>query len=117
MKNIFSSLTQSIIILLIFLFLISNPANAYDTNKDDFESHMNNWNQNIKLASEYLDKAEKELKNGDAIQSCIKQKQAAKYGIEATESLIKAFKENGSEGDIKSFETGLEKWKELRDFC
>ena len=117
MRNINSFLTQITIIVLIFLFLTSGPATALDTNKEDFESHMNNWNQNIKLASEYLDKAEKELKNGDAIQSCIKQKQAAKYGIEATESLIKAFKENGSEGDIKSFETGLEKWKELRDFC
>ncbi len=117
MRNIISFLTKTTLIVLILLFLTSVPATASDTNKGDFQSHINNWNEKIKLASDYLNKAEEELKSGDAIQGCIKQKQAANFGIEATESLIKAFKENGSKGDIENFQTGLEKWKELRDFC
>ena len=78
---------------------------------------MDTWNEKIKLASQYLDEAESELKNGDAIQGCIKQKKAAGFGIEATESLIKAFQVNGSQNDIENIKTGLKKGKELRDFC
>ena len=78
---------------------------------------MDTWNEKIKLASQYLEEAENELKNGDAIQGCINQKKAAGFGIEATESLIKAFQANGSQNDIENIKTGLKKWKELRDFC
>ncbi len=76
-----------------------------------------NGYEKIKLASQYLEEAENELKNGDAIQGCINQKKAAGFGIEATESLIKAFQANGSQNDIENIKTGLKKWKELRDFC
>ena len=97
------------------IFLSSET--AFASNNENFRDYMDTWNEKIKLASEYLDQAENELKNGDAIQGCINQKKAAGFGIEASESLIKAFKVNGSQGDIENIETGLKKWKELRDFC
>ncbi len=78
---------------------------------------MNNWNEKIKIASDYLDKAEQSLKEGDEIQGCIKQRKAAEYGIDATNSLIKAFQERDPNYDMSDIETGLAKWKELRDFC
>ena len=101
--------------MIIVIFLSSETALA--SNNKNFRDYMDTWNEKIKLASEYLDQAENELKNGDAIQGCINQKKAAGFGIEATESLIKAFQVNGSQGDIENIETGLKKWKELRDFC
>ena len=101
--------------MIIVIFLSSET--ALSSNNENFRDYMDTWNEKIKLASEYLDQAENELKNGDAIQGCINQKKAAGFGIEATESLIKAFQENGSQGDIENIETGLKKWKELRDFC
>ncbi len=104
-------------LIIMILFISLNSEAAIASSEENFEIHMNSWNQNIKLASQYLDEAEKELKNGDAVQGCIMQKKAASYGIEATESLIKAFKANGSKGDIENFETGLRKWRELEEFC
>ena len=101
--------------MIIVIFLSSET--ALSINNENFSDYMDTWNEKIKLASEYLDQAENELKNGDAIQGCINQKKAAGFGIEASESLIKAFKVNGSQGDIENIETGLKKWKELRDFC
>ncbi len=115
MSSRFSIITNLILCITIVIFLSSEAAIA--SNDEDFKIYMDNWNQKIKLASEFLDKAETELKNGDAIQGCINQKKAARLGIEATESLINAFKVNGSQNDIENIENGLQKWKELRDFC
>ena len=36
---------------------------------------------------------------------------------EATESLIKAMRINGSSDGLENFESGLNKWRELGDFC
>ncbi len=109
---------KTIVLLIILItFFLSNAEPSIANEQGNYENYMNNWNEKIKLASEYLKIAETELKNGDAIQSCVNQKKAAKYGIEASKSLIKAFKENGSKEDIENIEIGLKKWKELRDFC
>jgi len=48
---------------------------------------------------------------------CARQREAASYGIEATESLIKALEANGSKTEIENLQAGLDKWRELRDYC
>ncbi len=116
MKNKFSSFIYKFILLIVLVTFLS-AGTALASSNQDFKKYMDTWNKKIKLASEYLDEAESELKNGDAIQGCIKQKKAAGFGIEATESLIKAFQVSGSQNDIENINTGLKKWKELRDFC
>ncbi len=58
-----------------------------------------------------------DLKDGTRDKVCSRQREAAKYGIEATESLIKAFKINGSKIEMENLQAGLKKWKELRDYC
>ncbi len=103
------------IILILGLILPNDLVLADSSNK--FQYHFDNWNKNIKLASQYLDEAEKELRNGNEAQGCIQQRKAANYGIEATNSLIKAFKESGSTKDLSDIQSGLNKWEELRDFC
>ena len=115
MKTTFYFLSKCLVIIIIVIFI--SAGTAFASSKQDFKNYMDTWNEKIKLASQYLDEAENELKNGDAIQGCIKQKKAAGFGIEATESLIKAFQVNGSQNDIENIKTGLKKWKELRDFC
>ncbi|KGG12533.1 MULTISPECIES: HEPN domain-containing protein [Prochlorococcus] len=83
----------------------------------EFKTYMNSWNENIEKASRYLKEAEAEFKRGDELQGCVKQRQAAKYGIKGTESLIKAFEISESTSDLSNIQSGLDKWKELRDFC
>ncbi len=101
--------------LFLNLLLLITPVNA-DT-MTDFDNYMNIWDEYIELASQYLKDAEFEFKNGEELQGCVKQRQAAKYGIKATESLIKAFEINGSTEDMSSLDSGLAKWRELSDFC
>ncbi len=103
------------IILIVVIFIYSPAVYAYDIEK--YKVQFNSWNKNIKIASDLLDEAEKELKNGNEIQACLKQREAANYGIEATESLIKAFQISGSTDDLTNIRDGLSKWKELKDFC
>tara|TARA_B100000700_G_C14564696_1_gene632744 strand:+ start:361 stop:648 length:288 start_codon:yes stop_codon:yes gene_type:complete len=84
---------------------------------EDFQTHMNEWNEKRVLASQYLLDAEKFLKEGDKAKGCSKQREASQYGIQATESLIKAMKINDSTDGLENFESGLKKWRELGDFC
>ena len=84
---------------------------------NDFNSYMKVWEEKRTLATELLLDAEKALKQGDKTNSCASQRKASKYGIEATESLIKAMKINGSTEELQAFESGLNKWRELGDFC
>ncbi|WP_036892194.1 MULTISPECIES: hypothetical protein [Prochlorococcus] len=104
-----------IAILSLVIFFTPQFANAKPLNK--FDNYMNEWNQKISLASDYLETAEMELKNGDELQGCINQRKAANYGIEATQSLIKAFEISNSTEDLSDIKAGLNKWRELRDSC
>ncbi len=96
-----------------FLFCTLFPVNA-DT---EFEIYLNDFYQKQEQASKILKEIETDLKDGSRERVCARQREAANYGIEATESLIKAFKINGSHTQIENLQSGLNKWKELRDYC
>tara|TARA_B100001029_G_C14960121_1_gene393935 strand:+ start:171 stop:437 length:267 start_codon:yes stop_codon:yes gene_type:complete len=83
----------------------------------EFEIYLNDFYQKQEQASKILKEIETDLKDGSRERVCARQREAANYGIEATESLIKAFKINGSHTQIENLQSGLNKWKELRDYC
>ena len=97
-----------------FLLIISESSYVF---AGDFETYMKVWDEKRGLATEYLMKAEKSLKEGDKTNGCANQRKASQYGIEATQSLIKAMKINGSEDGFEGLASGLNKWRELGDFC
>ena len=101
------------LIVFIFLFSLIQPVNA----ENEYEMYLNDFYQKQDKASEILKGIEIDLKNGSRERVCTRQREAARYGIEATESLIKAFKLNGSKTEIENIQVGLNKWKELRDYC
>ena len=78
---------------------------------------MKDWDEKINLASQFLDKAEQSLKNGDALQACSDQSKASEYGIAGTRSLIKAFEISGTTDDLSNLESGINKWKEIGEYC
>ena len=100
-----------IFFFLLFIALVPVKANT------EFEMYMNDFYQKQEIASKILKEIEIDLKNGNRDSACIRQKKAARYGIQATESLIKAFKSSGSKTEIESLQAGLDKWRELRDYC
>ncbi len=83
----------------------------------EFDMHLSDFYQNQNKASRILREIESDLREGSRDRVCARQKEAAMYGIEATESLIKAHKLKGSKSQIESLKVGLDKWKELRDYC
>ena len=101
------------IIFSIFLFTSPTPVKA----NTEFEMYLNDFYQKQAQASKILKEIESDLKDGSRDKDCSRQREAANYGIEATESLIKAFKISGTQTQIENIQTGLNKWRELRDYC
>jgi len=85
--------------------------------ESEFERYLGDFYQKQEKASKILKEIEIDLKDGSRERVCARQREAASYGIEATESLIKAFKTNGSTIEIENLQAGLNKWRELRDYC
>ena len=104
-----------LIFLIVYIFLLFSlkPVKA----ETEFEMYLNDFYQKQDRASKILKGIEIDLKDGSKDRVCSRQREAAKYGIEATESLIKAFEINGSKTEIENLQAGLNKWKELRDYC
>ena len=101
------------LILIILAFFSVEPVNA----ESEFNEYLSDFYQKQEKASKILKEIEKDLKEGSRESVCARQREAAAYGIEATESLIKAFKTNGSKIQMENLQAGLNKWKELRDYC
>ena len=101
------------LIFVVLLFSSVIPVSA----ESEFEIYLSDFYQNQEKASKILKEIETDLKDGSRDRVCARQREAASYGIEATESLIKAFKTNGSESQMENLQAGLDKWRELRDYC
>ena len=85
--------------------------------QSEFEMYLSDFYQKQEKASKILKEIETDLKEGSRDRVCARQREAANYGIKATESLIKAFKTNGTKTEIENLQAGLDKWRELRDYC
>ena len=109
MKRLFPLLLISFVLL--FSSVISVNAQS------EFEMYLDDFYQKQEKASKILKEIETDLKDGSRETVCARQREAASYGIEATESLIKAFKINGSKTEMENLQAGLDKWRELRDYC
>ncbi len=101
------------IIFIFFLFTALTPVKA----NTEFDSYLSDFYQKQERASQILKEIETDLKDGSRDKACARQREAAIYGIEATESLIKAFEVNGSKNQMENLKAGLDKWRELRDYC
>ena len=106
------------LLLLLFISVLVLFFPVISVNADsDFEIYLSDFYQKQNKASKILKEIETDLKDGSRDRLCARQRKAARYGIEATESLIKAFRTNGSKTQIENLQAGLDKWRELRDYC
>ena len=112
----YENMKHLFLIFLIPVFILFFSATSLKA-ESEFEMNLNNFYQQQEKASKILREIETELKDGSRNRVCTMQREAASYGIEATESLIKALKNNGSKTEIDNLKAGLNKWRELRDYC
>ena len=103
-------------LLLISLVLLCSSVKSVNA-ESEFEMYLSDFYQKQEKASKILKEIETDLKDGSRDRVCARQREAAIFGMEAMESLIKAFKTNGSKTEMENLQAGLDKWRELRDYC
>ena len=102
------------IISIVSASIISQPIiNGEET----FEFYLYQFQTKQNQAIKILEEVEIDLKNGSRHNVCKRQKNAAKLGIEANNSLIEAFKVNGTPPPLKSINITNKLWKEILTNC
>ena len=108
---------KRIIIIFLVIFSINmhipNQVNA----EDNLDFYMNDFYTKSNEASQILKKIEGEMKAGIRIKVCPRQIKAAKLGILANESLIKAFQIAGTDPPYSAINASKEKWESLLNDC
>ena len=101
--------------LLILLFNLQFPIQVNAEKNLDF--YMNDFYVKSNEASQILKAIEGEMKAGIRIKVCPRQIKAAKLGIQANESLNKAFQIAGTEPPNASIKANQERWESLLNDC
>ena len=101
--------------LLILLTLSISPnqilaETALDVYIDDFYSKSNE-------ASKILKEIEMNLKEGSRKNVCSRQREAARLGLLANKSLIKAFEIGGTEPPMEAIKSSQERWEAILNDC
>ena len=104
-----------IFFLVIYTINIHIPNQVNAENKLDF--YMNDFYTKLNEATLILREIEGEMKTGIKRKVCARQIKAAKLGIQANESLIKAFQIAGTDSPNSSLNASQEKWESLLNDC
>ena len=104
-----------IVFLLILLTLSISPnqifaETALDVYIDDFYSKSNE-------ARKILKEIEANLKEGSRKKICSRQREAARLGLLANKSLIKAFEIGGTEPPIEAIKSSQKRWESILNNC
>ena len=109
MKNI---IFKSIFFL---LFLIILPIKGYANSTFDF--YMNDFYSKSNQASKILKEIEINLKKGSRKNVCSRQREAARLGLLANKSLIKAFEIGGTEPPMEAIKSSQKRWESILNEC
>ena len=101
--------------LLILLFNLHFPNLVNAENNLNF--YMDDFYTKSNEASQILKEIEGEIKEGIRIKVCPRQIKAAKLGIAANESLIKAFQIAGTDPPNSAINASKERWESLLNDC
>ena len=79
--------------------------------------YMNDFYSKSNEASEILKEIEKSLKEGSRKKVCARQREAAKLGLLANKSLIKAFEIKGANPPIQAIKASQLRWESILNEC
>ena len=102
-------------LLVIFIIHVHIPNQVNAESKLDF--YMNDFYTKSNEASLILKEIESDMKKGIKKRICTRQIKAAKLGILANESLIKAFQIAGTEPPNSSINASQKRWEYLLNDC
>ena len=100
---------------LVFLITINSPIQIFaDT---DLDVYMNDYYSKSNEASQILKEIEKSLKEGSRNKVCSRQREAARLGLLANKSLIKAFEIEGTKPPIQAIKASQQRWESILNEC
>ena len=102
-------------IFVVFLITIISPIQIFaDT---ALEVYMNDFYSKSNEASQILKEIENSLKEGSRKEVCSKQREAARLGLLANKSLIKAFDIDGTEPPMNEIKASQQRWESILNEC
>jgi len=105
---LFTSFIMCLVIIISPLEIFADT--ALDVYMNDFYSKSNEANR-------ILDEIEKSLKEGSRKNVCSRQREAARLGILANKSLIKAFEIEGANPPMQEIMASQERWESILNEC
>ena len=98
------------------LLTLSIPPNQIFA-ETPFDVYMNDFYSKSNQASKILKEIETNLKEGSRKNVCSRQREAARLGLLANKSLIKAFKIGGTEPPMEAIKSSQKRWESILNDC
>ena len=100
---------------IVCLVTIISPVEIFaDTALD---AYMNDFYSKSNEASQILKEIENSLKDGSRKKVCTRQRKAAKLGLLANKSLIKAFEVEGANPPMQAIKASQKRWESILNEC
>jgi len=103
------------ILLIIFFTNLFLPTQVKA--ETQFDVYMNDFYSKSREAKDILKEIEISLKEGSRSQVCSKQRKAAKLGLLANKSLIKAFEISGTDTPMEVIKASQKQWNSILNGC
>ena len=100
--------------LILLTFIVSPNKTLAET---PFDVYMNDFYSKSNEASKILKEIETNLKEGSRKNVCSRQREAARLGLLANKSLIKAFDAVGTEAPLESIQSSQKRWESIFNEC
>ena len=102
-------------IFILCLILIISPIQIFADSALDV--YMNDFYSKSYEASKILKEIEESLKEGSRNKVCSRQREAAKLGLLANKSLIKAFEIEGANPPMQAIKSSQKRWESILNEC
>ena len=100
---------------IVCLVTIISPIEIFADTALDF--YMNDFYSKSNEASEILKEIEETLKEGSRKKVCSRQREAARLGLLANKSLIKAFEIEGANPPTQAIKSSQKRWESILNEC
>ena len=109
-------MTKLIFVPFLILLTLSISANQ-SLAETEFHFYIDDYYYKSKEASKILKEIEINLKKGSRENVCSRQREAARLGLLANKSLIKAFEIGGTEPPMGAIKSSQKRWESILNDC
>ena len=108
---------KKFIFISILIFLTSSISPSQSLAETPLDVYMNDFYSKSNEARTILKEIENNLKEGSRKNVCSRQREAARLGLLANKSLIKAFEVEGIEPPMEAIKSSQKRWESILNNC